>query len=134
MGTLGNDFKIEILIAIAIFILFIVTTVIYLIRVHNKLANTKSDNDKLKENNYELKAKMEELEGFRDELLQRNEKLIKSRDAMEKLAYIDNLTELPNRNALINMLDSIMLTIRKDEIIGIMEIDLDNFKILNCTA
>lgn len=131
MGTLGNDFKIEILIAIAIFILFIVTTVIYLIRVHNKLANTKSDNDKLKENNYELKAKMEELEGFRDELLQRNEKLIKSRDAMEKLAYIDNLTELPNRNALINMLDSIMLTIRKDEIIGIMEIDLDNFKILN---
>lgn len=63
----------------------------------------------------------------------RYDELHKNRDSIKKLAYTDHLTELPNRIAFIEMLDNIMLTLRSDEIIGIMDIDLDNFKNINDT-
>jgi diguanylate cyclase (GGDEF)-like protein len=50
---------------------------------------------------------------------------------MKKLAYTDYLTELPNRTAFTEMLDNIMLTLRSEETIGIMDIDIDNFKNIN---
>jgi polar amino acid transport system substrate-binding protein len=59
--------------------------------------------------------------------------LQKNRESIKKLAYTDHLTELPNRIAFIEMLDNIMLTLRSDEIIGVMDIDLDNFKNINDT-
>lgn len=68
-----------------------------------------------------------------NELNARYEELHKNRESIRKLAYTDYLTELPNRIAFIEMLDSIMLTLRTDEIIGIMDIDLDNFKNINDT-
>lgn len=61
------------------------------------------------------------------------EELHKSRESIKKLAYTDHLTELPNRVAFTEMLDHIMLTIRNNEIIGIIDIDLDNFKNINDT-
>ena len=53
-----------------------------------------------------------------NELNARYEELHKNRESIRKLAYTDYLTELPNRIAFIEMLDSIMLTLRTDEIIG----------------
>ena len=50
---------------------------------------------------------------------------------MKKLAYTDYLTELPNRTAFTEMLDNIMLTLRSEETVGIMDIDIDNFKNIN---
>lgn len=50
---------------------------------------------------------------------------------MKKLAYSDYLTELPNRTAFTEMLDNIMLTIRNEEIIALMDIDIDDFKDIN---
>ena len=41
------------------------------------------------------------------------------------------MTELPNRTAFTEMLDNIMLTIRSEETIAIMDIDIDNFKNIN---
>lgn len=61
------------------------------------------------------------------------DELHKNRESIRKLAYTDHLTELPNRIAFIEMLDNIMLTLRSDEIISIMDIDLDNFKNINDT-
>jgi polar amino acid transport system substrate-binding protein len=52
---------------------------------------------------------------------------------MKKLAYTDYLTELPNRTAFTEMLDNVMLTIRNEEVIAVMDIDLDNFKNINDT-
>ena len=43
------------------------------------------------------------------------------------MAYTDYLTELPNRTAFNEMLDSIMLTLRNDEIIALYTTDADAF-------
>lgn len=59
------------------------------------------------------------------------EELSKNKENMKKLAYTDYLTELPNRTAFTEMLDNIMLTIRSEETIAIMDIDIDNFKNIN---
>lgn len=61
------------------------------------------------------------------------DELHKNRESIKKLAYTDHLTELPNRIAFIEMLDNIMLTLRSDEIISILDIDIDNFKNINDT-
>ncbi|BCN31698.1 putative bifunctional diguanylate cyclase/phosphodiesterase [Anaeromicropila herbilytica] len=58
--------------------------------------------------------------------------ILKAKDEKNiKLAYTDYLTELPNRNAFIKKLEQIILTIRKEENVAIMNIDLDNFKVVN---
>jgi diguanylate cyclase len=59
------------------------------------------------------------------------EELNKNKESMKKLAYTDYLTDLPNRTAFTEMLDNIMLTLRSEETIGIMDIDIDNFKNIN---
>ncbi len=66
-----------------------------------------------------------------NELSMKYEELNKNKESMKKLAYTDYLTELPNRTAFTEMLDNIMLTLRSEEIIAIMDIDLDNFKNIN---
>ncbi len=67
------------------------------------------------------------------ELSAKFDELNKNKENMKKLAYTDYLTELPNRAAFTEMLDNIMITLRSDEVIGIMDIDLDNFKNINDT-
>lgn len=66
-----------------------------------------------------------------NDLTVKYEELSKSRESMKKLAYTDYLTELPNRTAFTEMLDNIILTIRNEEIIALMDIDIDNFKDIN---
>ena len=68
-----------------------------------------------------------------DALTSRYEELNKNNESIRKLAYTDYLTELPNRTAFNEMLDSIMLTLRNDEIIALMIIDLDDLKNVNNT-
>ncbi len=92
------------------------------------------------EENQEIKVRYQELEGVcssavssLDELTGKYEELNRNKENMKKLAYSDYLTELPNRTAFTEMLDSIMLTLRSGETIGIMDIDIDNFKNINDT-
>lgn len=66
-----------------------------------------------------------------NELTSKYDELSKNKESMKKLAYTDYLTELPNRAAFTEMLDNIMLTIRSEETIGVMDIDIDNFKNIN---
>jgi polar amino acid transport system substrate-binding protein len=68
-----------------------------------------------------------------NELTVKYEELNKNKESMKKLAYTDYLTELPNRAAFTEMLDNIMITLRSEEIIAIMDIDIDNFKNINDT-
>lgn len=68
-----------------------------------------------------------------NEMTQKNEELNKNKENMKKLAYTDYLTELPNRTAFTEMLDNIMLTLRSEETIALMDIDIDNFKNINDT-
>lgn len=68
-----------------------------------------------------------------DELTVKYEELNRNKDNMRKLAYTDYLTELPNRIAFTEMLDNVMLTLRNEEVVAIMDIDIDNFKHINDT-
>lgn len=66
-----------------------------------------------------------------DNLKLKYDELSKKKEYMKKIAYTDYLTELPNRVSFTEMLDNILLTLRQEEIIAIMDIDIDNFKMIN---
>ncbi len=58
----------------------------------------------------------------------------KAQDEIERLAYYDTLTNLPNRRLLIDRLNqSLKVSKRTKSCVGIMFMDLDNFKTLNDT-
>lgn len=88
---------------------------------------------KLEENFIELEAAYEAVTSTQKELSAKYEELKISEKKNKKLAYTDHLTELPNRNAFTDKLQNIMGTLRKEEVIAIMFIDLDNFKNINDT-
>lgn len=99
----------------------------------NAYDQSASDHQKLKEEFLELEAAYEVSLESVNELTSRYDELNRNRENIKKLAYTDYLTELPNRVAFTEMLDNIMLTLRNEEVIGIMDIDLDNFKNINDT-
>ena len=66
-------------------------------------------------------------------LLDKYNVLKKKRDKLHKMAYNDSLTDLPNKVALHEVIDSAFATLRKEEKFILMHIDLDNFKIVNDT-
>ena len=85
----------------------------------------------MKERNQELEELYHSSIASLNELTGKYEELNKNRENMKKLAYSDYLTELPNRTAFTEMLDNIMLTLRSEETVGILDIDIDNFKNIN---
>lgn len=88
---------------------------------------------KLKESYKELEKAYEEVTQTKNALYSRYEELKISKEKIRKIAYTDYLTELPNRVAFTEMLDSVMMTLRNDEVIALIDIDLDNFKSVNDT-
>jgi diguanylate cyclase (GGDEF)-like protein len=58
----------------------------------------------------------------------------KAQDEIERLAYYDTLTNLPNRRLLVDRLNqSLKVSKRGKSCVGVMFMDLDNFKTLNDT-
>lgn len=88
---------------------------------------------KLKDSYKELELAYEEVTATKNELSIKYEQLKKSQDKVKQIAYTDHLTGLPNRVALVEMLDNVMATLRQDELIAILDIDIDNFKDINDT-
>lgn len=135
MGQIMVDLPVGIIMAAAIVVL-IVLLIIFVIRLRSaKLLQILTDQEKQK-----MKEHIRELEkGYNSSITALNEltgkydELSKNKENMKKLAYTDYLTELPNRTAFTEMLDNIMLTLRSEETIAIMDIDIDNFKNINDT-
>lgn len=90
-------------------------------------------NQKLKESNKELEKALSEVTATKDALHSKYEELKKSKEIVKRMAYSDYLTSLPNRLAFVELLDGVMATIRQNEIVGILDIDIDNFKDINDT-
>lgn len=86
---------------------------------------------KLKESYKELEKAYEEVTQTKNALYSRYEELKISKEKIRKIAYTDYLTDLPNRVAFSEMLDSVMLTLRNDEVVALIDIDIDNFKNIN---
>ena len=115
-------------------LIILVLLVIFIVRYRNvRRAHELTQQEYLliKDNYKELEeAYLSSVTSLND-LTAKYEELNKSRESMKKLAYTDYLTELPNRTAFTEMLDNIILTIRNEEIIALMDIDIDNFKDIN---
>ena len=87
----------------------------------------------------ELCALYEEISATEEEIRQQNGRLTEYNTILEEkeeklnyLAFIDVLTELPNRKMIINRLDLLaMLSVNKQETFVVVFIDLDNFKKIN---
>ncbi len=132
-------FKIDKLIgigSIAAIILLFLLLVIYIARFRQMKylkRLTQEENLMLKASYQDLEETYNESITSFSELSAKFDELNKNKENMKKLAYTDYLTELPNRAAFTEMLDNIMLTLRSEEIVGIMDIDLDNFKNINDT-
>ncbi len=124
------------IVAIVAMVIIILLLVYYSVRYRaasrtGKLA--KEENQKLSEHCKELEGTYTAQVNSFNELTAKYEELNRNKESMKKLAYTDYLTELPNRAAFTEMLDNIMITLRSEEIIAIMDIDIDNFKNINDT-
>lgn len=132
---IGRSTRLIIIIIVAIVILLLLLIVVFirLCKLRQKLAKSIKEKEQIYKKYQNMESLYNDTLSSFDELNIRYDELNKNKESMKKLAYTDYLTELPNRTAFIEMLDNIMLTLRKDEIIGIMDIDLDNFKNINDT-
>lgn len=123
-----------------VFIIAAVSVLLLLVIMFAWLSKLKKTRQQLEEDkiylldkNKELKDSYEMAKESLDELAAKHEELNKNKENMKKLAYTDYLTELPNRIAFTEMLDNVMLTLRSEEIIAVLDIDIDNFKNINDT-
>ena len=91
------------------------------------------ENENLKHYIDELTELLEKVKQAKSKLEEQHDALKKSQEHIRKLAYTDYLTQLPNRIAFTEALDNILYTLRQEEKIAIMDIDLDNFKVINDT-
>ncbi|MHB8129895.1 MAG: putative bifunctional diguanylate cyclase/phosphodiesterase [Mobilitalea sp.] len=95
--------------------------------------------EEVTEQKEELSGLYEEITATEEEIRQQNIRLTEYNAIMEEnseklnyLAFIDVLTELPNRKMIINRLDFLVLhSINKQENFAVVFIDLDNFKRIN---
>lgn len=79
-----------------------------------------------------VKERTKELEVINDNLLKEISEKQKAEKSLEYIAYHDELTDLPNRNLLIDRInDSIETVRRSDQKLGILFLDLDRFKAIN---
>lgn len=122
-------------------IIFVALVLIILLFVIFLVLNKKIKTEKrIRQEHENLDKVYKELEiSYEDSLQEQKQlnvkydELKRSKEKVNKLAYTDYLTELPNRIAFTEMLDSVMLTLRNEEVIALMDVDIDNFKNINDT-
>lgn len=83
---------------------------------------------KLEKTMGDLEALYSEINNAQEELNVKYREIKSSDEKIKKLAYEDSLTGMPNRSAFREMLLHTLETLRKNEILGIMYLDLDHFK------
>lgn len=125
----------ELTLILYFFIILSIVTISFLIFniIRRKSAEKKTEEVayRLQESYKNLVDAFHEVTNTQNELEMKYEELKASEAKNRKLAYFDYLTELPNRRAFTDMLESTLLTLSSEETIAIMYIDLDDFKNIN---
>ncbi len=123
-------------IVLAIFGIFLVFG-IFLLLIHQKnkyiLYKTKQEKKQLEQEIKNLRADLEEEKKKSQSVKEWCEELKKSEEKNRKLAMTDHITGLPNRKAFKEIMDGVLKTLRKEETIAVMYVDIDNFKKINET-
>lgn len=112
-------------------LLVIMVFIIMVWYMSGKAAKEKRSKEELKKELNELEEAYQGAGADLKQLSLKYEELRKSEERSRKLAYTDHLTGLPNQTAFLEMLDNVMLTLRKEEFIALVYIDLDDFKHVN---
>ena len=108
-------------------VLTVIAVVLFFSR--NKLLKEKKEAERrLKDTLSDLENVYSEINTTQEELNMKYREIKTSEDKIKKLAYEDTLTGLPNGVAFNEMLTHTLETLRKEEYVGIMYVDLDNFK------
>lgn len=123
---MGDDGIILLICIAIILVLLIVITMSEIKAKTGKKAKEETDKNYL-----ELQEAYRQISTIQKELCIKYEESKRSEEKAKKLAFSDYLTGLPNRTAFTEMLENVMLTLRKEESVAIMYIDLDNFKYIN---
>ena len=105
-------------------------------KMNDEIKHRKNIQEKLEKSQQALEGLVEERTG---ELLEINidleeqiDKRKKVEEDLEKLAYYDSLTELPNRSLLIERIkQAISVASRKQSLFSVLFVDLDRFKVIN---
>jgi diguanylate cyclase len=121
-------------ILIAVIVVLILTIIMLAISIKKRADaqyRASLTEDKLKESYNKLEAAYKDVSLTQKELGIKYEELKRSEENNRKIAYTDYLTELPNRTAFTERLEHVMNTLRKEEVVAVMYIDLDNFKNIN---
>lgn len=137
-AVLASNMVLNALDKILLVVLFVMCLcIVYLITLCKK--STKSE-QRLKKSTAKIQEELENAISERDVLMGEHRVLMdkydsikKTKDRLHKMAYSDSLTDLPNKVALHEVIESAYATLRKEEKFILMHIDLDNFKIVNDT-
>lgn len=117
-------------------ITILIITIIYLfiISYHKKIDEITIKNEHLAELNEKLATAHEEMEQ-QNELLKAYNRIIKeNEEQLSYLAFMDMLTELPNRKMIINRIDQLTTSVEEPDLrFAVAFIDLDDFKQVNDT-
>lgn len=121
-------------------VLIVILLLLFLAYCFYRANHRKKQSKELNDVNQRLKSQCDELNEILQETQQEKSKLQeqydtlkKNQEHIKKLAYNDYLTQLPNRIAFTEVLDNVLYTLRQEEIIAVMHIDIDDFKVINDT-
>ena len=135
--ALGGDITVPSWVSIVFLFLFIVMLVITInLIVRYKTGKTHltrelDANEELSIKNKNLEKTYNDTMNENRRLQHQNDELTKGKEELKKLAYFDNLTNLPNNISFKEFLDGVMLTLREDEIVGLFLLNINNFKQIN---
>ena len=115
----------------------VVLLIIGILLVFNMVQNGKirrtliKSEHELQDNYQNLKSAYEEIVHANEELAVHCEELTKSKERMQKTAYTDYLTCLPNRLGYSEYIEAEVSGMSRDETMAILDMDIDNFKLIN---
>lgn len=125
---------------VAVIIAFILAVI--LIALSMKIANTSDEKKQLFDDNKKLYSRVQKMDGMVKEAVQSKENLsaiheeLKERyELVNRIAYTDSLTDLPNHQQFNDLIDGIMMTIRDGEKAALSVIKVANYeRITNATG
>ncbi len=100
------------------------------IRKKNRLESAKKE---LESSYEELEDNYEVLSNQGKELMNLYDKSRQSEEKLRKIAYVDTLTELPNRDAVLDHITNILKTLSEEEKVALLYLDVNNLKEVNDT-
>lgn len=129
---LNNSTTSIVLLCVGIILLILwIITLISNKKIKNAARQLEEDYALLSLNYDNLSVGHKELTVTRSALDSKLEELIKTNERISKLAYIDYLTELPSHAAMTEVISGAMLTLRTDETVILMLIDISNYRNIN---